>query len=144
MGFIKMHSTQVGLVLNLLIGSISPQYHVVFDGILSTVVSSSDADPEVCIRLATSRKSSIQVMLDQEDYTEFDDEWLTSNERLTCFSKTRDQIVGRGKGAESPYVQGHQYSEEELVVREKVTRRTERLSIRKYGTNGNNVTIGKS
>ena len=53
MGFIKMHSTQVGLVLNLLIGSISPQYHVVFDGILSTVVSSSDADPEVCIRLVT-------------------------------------------------------------------------------------------
>ena len=30
MGFRKMHSAQVGLVLNLLTDSISPQYHVVF------------------------------------------------------------------------------------------------------------------
>ena len=33
MGFRNMHSTQVGLVLNLLTGSISPHYDVVFDGI---------------------------------------------------------------------------------------------------------------
>ena len=44
-----MHSTQVGLVLNLLTGSISPQYHVVFDDMLSTVVSITAADPEVWI-----------------------------------------------------------------------------------------------
>ena len=30
MGFSKMHSTRVGLVINLLTGSISPQYHVYF------------------------------------------------------------------------------------------------------------------
>ena len=64
MGFRKMHSTQVELVLNLLAGSISPQYHVVFYDMLSTVVSSTAADPEVWIRLATSRNSRIQVMLD--------------------------------------------------------------------------------
>ena len=46
-GFRKMHSTQVGLVLNFLTGSISPQYCVVFDDMLSTVVSSTAADPEV-------------------------------------------------------------------------------------------------
>ena len=68
MGFSKMHSTKVGLVLNLLIGSISPQYYVVFDEIFSNVVSSTAADPEVWIRLVTSRNSSIQVRLDQEDY----------------------------------------------------------------------------
>ena len=45
MGFIKMHSTQVGLVLNLLTGSISPQYHVVFDDMFSTVMSSTAAYP---------------------------------------------------------------------------------------------------
>ena len=45
MGFSKMHSTQVGLILNLLTGSISPQYCVVFDDMLSTVVSSISADP---------------------------------------------------------------------------------------------------
>ena len=45
MGFSKMHSTQVGLVLNVLTGSISPQYHIVFDDMLSAVVSSTAADP---------------------------------------------------------------------------------------------------
>ena len=43
-GFRKMNSTQVGLVLNLLTGSILPQYHVVFDDMLSTVASSIAAD----------------------------------------------------------------------------------------------------
>ena len=65
MGFSKMHSTQVGLFLNLLTGSISPQYHVVFYDMFSTVMSSTAADPEVRISLFTSSKSLIQVILDQ-------------------------------------------------------------------------------
>ena len=43
-GFSKMHPTQIVLVINLLTGSISPQYHVVFDDMLSTVASSIAAD----------------------------------------------------------------------------------------------------
>ena len=62
MGFIKMHSTEVGLVLNLLTGPISPQFHVVFDGMFSTVASSTAADPEFWIKMVTSRNSSIQVI----------------------------------------------------------------------------------
>ena len=89
MGFRKMHSTQVGLVLNLLSGSISPQFHVLFDDMFSTVMSSTAADPEVWIRIVTSRKSRIQVMLDQEDDPELDDEWLNADEKLTCFSRAR-------------------------------------------------------
>ena len=65
MGSSKMHSTHVELVLKLLTGSISPQYHVVFDDIFFTVMSSTAADPEVWIRLVTSRISKIQVMFDQ-------------------------------------------------------------------------------
>ena len=65
MGFSKIHSTQVGLVLTLLTGSISPQFHVVFDDMFSTVMSSTAADPEVWIRFVTSRNSGIEVMLDQ-------------------------------------------------------------------------------
>ena len=65
MGFSKMHSRQVGLVINLLTGSISPQYHVIFDDIFSTVMSITSADPEVWIRLVIPRNSRIQVMLDQ-------------------------------------------------------------------------------
>ena len=67
MGFSKMHSAQVGLVLNLLAGSISPQFHIIFDDMFYTVMSSTAADSEVWIRLVTSRNSRIQVTLDQED-----------------------------------------------------------------------------
>ena len=40
MGFSNMHSAQLWLVLNVLSGSISPLYPVVFDDIFSTVVIS--------------------------------------------------------------------------------------------------------
>ena len=110
----------------MLTGSISPQYHVIFYDILSTVMSSTSADPEVWIRLVTSNSSRIQVVLYQEDDPELDDEWLTSDEQLTCFSKSREQIVSSVKVSESPYVQVTQSSEEDLVVRERVTSRTER------------------
>ena len=106
-----MHSTKVGLVLNLPIGSISPQYHVVFYYIFSTVISSTASYPQICIRLVTSRNSIIQVMSDQEDDPKLDYEWLTANEQLTRFNKAREKIVGRVKVSESPSVQGPQYSE---------------------------------
>ena len=92
MGFSKMNSTQVGLVLNLLTGSILPQYYVVFYDMFSTVMSSTATDPEICIRLVTPRKSRIQVMLYQEDDPELDDEWLTDNEQLTHFIKSREKL----------------------------------------------------
>ena len=106
MGFIEMHSTYVGLVLNLLTSSISPQYHVIFDDMLSTVVSITAADPEVCISLVTPRNSSIKVMLYQEDDPELYDKWLTADEQLTHFRKATEKILGRVKGSESPSVQG--------------------------------------
>ena len=105
-------------------------------------MSSTTTDPEVWIRLVTSGNSSIQVMLDQEDDTNLDDKWLTADEQLTIFSKAREQILGRVKGKESPSVQGTQSSEEDLVVRESVPSRTERLSFREPGTNGNHAPIG--
>ena len=74
MGLRNMRSTQVGLVLNLLPGSISPQYHVVFDEMFYTVMISTSEDPEVWIRLVTSSNSRIQVMSDQEYDPELDDE----------------------------------------------------------------------
>ena len=108
MGFINMHSTQFGLVLNLLTGSISPQYHALFDDMFSTVVISTSVDTEFWIRLVTLRNSRIQVMVDQEDDPELYDEWLTANNQLTLFSKAREEIVGRVKRTELPSVQGPQ------------------------------------
>ena len=126
-GFRKIHSTQVGLIINLLTGSVSLKYCVVFDEMFSTVMISTAEYPEVWIMLVTSRNSRIQVMLDQEDDPELDDEWLTDDEKLTRFIKSREQIVGRVKVTESPSVQGAQSSEEDLVVRDRVTIGTERL-----------------
>ena len=45
MGFRKMYSSQVGLVINMLTVSILPQYHVVFDEMFSIGVSSTAAYP---------------------------------------------------------------------------------------------------
>ena len=64
-------------------------------------------------------------MLDREDDTELDDEWLTADDKLTRFRKAREKIVGRVKGTELPSVQGPQSSDEELVVRERVPSRTD-------------------
>ena len=73
-----------------------------------------------------------------------DDEWLNADEQLTRFKKAREKIVGRVKGTESPYVQGTQSFEEDLVVRERVPRRNEIPSVIEPGTNGNYSTIGKA
>ena len=144
MGFRQMHSTKVGLVLNLLTSSILPQHNVVFDDMLSTVVSITASYLEVWIRLSISSNSWVQFMLYQEDDTELDDEWLTSDEGLTRFCKDREQIVGRFKGEKSPSVRGPQYYEEGLVVRERVTSRTEGASVREPGTDGNHAPIAQS
>ena len=73
-----------------------------------------------------------------------DDEWLTSDEQLTHFIKARDKIVGRFKGTELPSIQGSQSYEEDLVVRERVPRRTERPSSREPVTNGKHAPIGQA
>ena len=87
---------------------------------LYTVVSRTVVDPEDEIILVTSRNSSIQVLLDQEDDPELDDEFLNADERLTSFSKAREKIMWRVNGEEFPSVQGARSSEEDLVVRERV------------------------
>ena len=43
-GFSNVHTSDVPLILNLQTGSISPQYHVVFDDAFSTVNSTADDD----------------------------------------------------------------------------------------------------
>ena len=83
MVFIKIYSTQVELVLNLLTCSISPRYHVVFDDMFYTVMNNTVSDLEVWIKLFISRNSRIEVMIEQEDDPELDDECLTSDDRLT-------------------------------------------------------------
>ena len=65
MGFSKMHLTQVGLVINLLTGSVSPQYFVVIYDMVSTVVIITVTDPEVWMRLVMPSNSRMQFILYQ-------------------------------------------------------------------------------
>ena len=83
-------------------------------------------------------------MLDQEDDPDLYDEWLTADEQLTCFSKGIKKIVGRFKGEYLLFVKGLQYYEEEVFLRDRVTRRTESTSVREPGTDWNHVPIGQS
>ena len=72
-----------------------------------------------------------------------DYEWFTANERLTRFSKYREQIVGRVKVSESPSLKGPQYSGEDIVVRDKVPSSTEMPSVREPVTDGKHAPIGQ-
>ena len=83
-------------------------------------------------------------MLDQEDDIQLEDEWLTADERLTCFIKSRQQVVVRVKGSELLSVQGPQYSEKDLVVRKSLPSSTERPTVIEPGTNGNHAPIGQA
>ena len=86
------------------------------DDILYSVVRSTSPYTEVWIKLATSSKSRIKVMLEQENNQScMMDGWLPTS-GWHVFSKARDWIVGRVIISELPSIQGPQYSEEDLVV----------------------------
>jgi hypothetical protein len=82
MGFSPLHSSYVPLVLNLRTGSITPQFHVVFDDFFSTVSSiDKDIDPpdhwtDLCL------DNTIRIATDDTSNLSLHDEWLTEEERL--------------------------------------------------------------
>ena len=69
---------------------------------------------------------------------------MTVDERVTHFSKSREKILGRVTGEDSPCVQGPQSSGKDLVVRNKVPSRTDRISVREPGIDGNHAPVGKT
>ena len=58
-----VYSIEVVLVMNLVNDSISLQFHIIFDEMLYNFVIVTVVDTEVGIRMDTSRKSLVQVML---------------------------------------------------------------------------------
>ena len=82
MGFSRFHSTLVGLILNPRTGTISPQFHVVYDDTFSTVHHNQDMHAsEQWNKLFTSPFSRVRIFLDQTDDPELSEEWLTTEER---------------------------------------------------------------
>ena len=81
LGFSKDHSSKIGLFRNLQTGSISPQFHVVFDELFTTV-NSVDEDDDTWIELFVSDREYYGPDEDEEElesddmFPDIDPEWL--------------------------------------------------------------------
>jgi hypothetical protein len=79
MGASKMHSSTVGLVRNLQTGSITPQFHLVFDDFFETVNSTEEEEPKEWEDLVVFNQYKND--LDDDDGSlELTDEWLSPEE----------------------------------------------------------------
>jgi hypothetical protein len=86
-GISNLHSSDVPLILNLQTGSITPQFHVVFDDYFTTVASISDDDnpPDVWEDLCLENSLHIATEDNNQENTldsfiYLNDDWLTNEE----------------------------------------------------------------
>jgi hypothetical protein len=90
LGFSRLHSSLVALVLHPTTKSITTQFHVVFDDAFSTVPHNGEIDPKSWQSLITVpqlesgnfHNARLQTHLDPSDNPGLADEWLTHDERL--------------------------------------------------------------
>ena len=81
MGASPMHASTVGLVRNLQTGSITPQFHMVYDDFFETVHSGEEEQPKEWEELVLMQRFKSDY--DSEDYVpELPVEWLSTEERL--------------------------------------------------------------
>ena len=95
LGYSSVHSSDVPLILNLTTGSISPQYHVVFDDTFSTVVSlSAEEEPPPFWNEVDLDEYVSRVHLDEDTPATLSEEWLTPSElEERRRSSTRSQQI---------------------------------------------------
>ena len=93
MGFSKMHSSLVSLILNQSTGSISPQFHVVFDDLFSTVHASESETPREWSKLISMPSARFQIAVEESAEVELADEWLTPTELESRMQQQRAQVV---------------------------------------------------
>ena len=81
-GLSPHHSSDVPLILNLSTGSISPQFHVVFDDSFSTVMSvtSEEEPPSFWNDLCLESDSVHRIPLETDASVHLPDDWLTPDE----------------------------------------------------------------
>ncbi len=80
LGFSRNHSSTIGLLRNLRTGSISPQFHVVFDELFTTVHSVAE-DDDTWVELFVSKREYYGPDEEEEDdntiaFPDVDPEWL--------------------------------------------------------------------
>ena len=93
-GFSPNHSSNVPLVLNLTTGSISPQFHVVFDDEFSSVDSMViDETPPSFWNEFDIEAHTLQIPLDRDSNAVLSDEWLSASdleERSKSFARSNE------------------------------------------------------
>lgn len=94
-GFSKLHSSLIGLILNRTTGSITAQFHLVFDDSFSTVHSDEDTVPDTWNHLITRPSARLHAELDDDEYSDLSDEWLTPDERIARDNERRRQSILR-------------------------------------------------
>jgi hypothetical protein len=94
MGMSKLHASTIGLIRNLRTGSVSPQFHVVYDEWFSTIPSNANENEQAVPLnwndLIVSESARHRIRDDEVDALpdHLDNEWLTDDERL---EKERNQ-----------------------------------------------------
>ena len=78
MGASPLHASTVGLIRNLQTGSITPQFHAVYDNFFETVHSDGADPPDNWEDLLVFNR--FRSAIDDEDAPELSDEWLTPEE----------------------------------------------------------------
>jgi hypothetical protein len=95
MGISPKHASSVHLVRNLQTGTITPQFHLVFDDFFETVFSEGEQEPDVWQDLVVFQ--SFANDFDDDDYRpELSDEWLNPVElqhRITNREEERNKVL---------------------------------------------------
>ena len=93
MGFSKIHFSLVALILNQSTGSISPQFHLVFDDLFSTVHANESETPREWNKLISMPSARFQVVVDESAELELADEWLTPTEQESRMQQQRAKVI---------------------------------------------------
>jgi hypothetical protein len=99
-GHSPMHASTVGLIRNLQTGSITPQFHLVYDDYFETVHSRDDQEPESWNELL--RFNRFQTDFDADVNPNLPDEWLNPielQERNAQRQEARENIMARTERA---------------------------------------------
>ena len=80
LGMSKHHASTIGLIQNIRTGSISPQFHLVYDDNFTTIGTNVNHEnpPENWVDLLTFSREN---MVDEDEYPVLSEEWLTDAEK---------------------------------------------------------------
>ena len=100
LGRSRRHASNIGLIRNLRTGSVTTQFHVVYDNHFTTILSlvrNDDVVPENWVDLITYQRERVIENDDVDDNTKLNEEWLNQRERELRQTQ-RQRNIGQGLG----------------------------------------------